>query len=121
MKACVPCAVLRTIAATAALAAFLFAAPALAAGKALPPGERVDLNRATVSELMRLPGVGEKRAQAIVAHRTKQPFRKPEDVIAVKGLGRAWFAKVKGSVTTGGVALVPSHATAQAAGTPRSP
>ena len=45
------------------------AAPALAAKKALAPGERIDLNRASVSELMRLPGVGEKRAQAIVAQR----------------------------------------------------
>ncbi len=110
---------LRAVAAVAALTATLAASPAMAAGKGLPPGERVDLNRATVSELMRLPGVGEKRAQAIVAHRTKQPFRRPEDVIAVKGLGPAWFAKVKGAVTTGGVAPIPSHATAQAAATPR--
>ncbi len=89
----------RTLAISAAL---LAAAPALAATKALSPGERIDLNRAAVTELMRLPGVGEKRAQAIVAHRTKQPFRRPEDVLAVKGLGRAWFAKVKGSLQVGG-------------------
>ncbi len=76
-------------------AALLAASPALAAKKALPPGERIDINRATVSELMRIPGVGEKRAQAIVAHRQKQPFRRAEDVLLVKGLGRAWFAKVK--------------------------
>lgn len=79
-------------------AALLAATPALGAKKALPPGERIDLNRATVAELMRLPGVGEKRAQAIVAHRQRQPFRRPEDVLAVKGLGPAWFAKVKGSL-----------------------
>jgi competence protein ComEA len=59
---------------------------------------------------MRLPGVGEKRAQAIVAHRAKQPFRRPEDVLAVKGLGRAWFAKVKASLSAGGAPV-----TAQAA------
>lgn len=82
-------------------AALLAASPALAAKKALPPGERIDLNRATVAELMRLPGVGEKRAQAIVAHRQRQPFRRPEDVLAVKGLGPAWFAKVKANLTTG--------------------
>ena len=85
-----------------AAAALLAAFPALAAKKALPPGERVDLNRASVTELMRLPGVGEKRAQAIVAHRTKQPFRRTEDVLAVKGLGPAWFAKVKGNLVAGG-------------------
>jgi competence protein ComEA len=84
------------------LAALLVAAtPALAAKKSLPPGERVDMNRAPVTELMRLPGVGEKRAQAIVAARTKQPFRRAEDVIAVKGLGPKWFAAVKNNVAVG--------------------
>lgn len=82
--------------------ALLAASPALAAKKALAPGERIDLNRASAAELMRLPGVGEKRAQAIVAHRQKQPFRRAEDVLAVKGLGPAWFAKVKGNLVTGG-------------------
>jgi competence protein ComEA len=88
----------RTIAIVVAL---LAAAPALAAKKALPPGERIDLNRATVAELMRLPGIGEKKAQAIVAHRQRQPFRRPEDVVLVKGLGRAWFQKVKGNLVAG--------------------
>ncbi len=84
-----------------ALAALLGATPALAAKKALPPGERIDLNRAPVTELMRLPGVGVKRAQAIVAQRSRQPFRRPEDVVAVKGLGPAWFHKVKANLTVG--------------------
>jgi len=91
-------------------AALLAAAPALAAKKALPPGERIDLNRATVTELMRLPGVGEKRAQAIVAHRTKQPFRRAEDVLAVKGLGPAWFTRVKANVQVGGAPAAPAAA-----------
>jgi competence protein ComEA len=81
--------------------ALLAAGPALAAGKSLPPGEKVDLNRASVTELMRLPGVGQKRAQAIVASRSKQPFRRVEDVLAVKGLGPAWLQKVKANVTVG--------------------
>jgi competence protein ComEA len=92
----------------AAATALLAAAPALAAKKALPPGERIDLNRASVSELMRLPGVGEKRAQAIVAHRAKQPFRKAEDVLAVKGLGPAWFARVKANLVAGGAPAAPA-------------
>jgi competence protein ComEA len=93
--------VIRALLASVIAAALLAATPALAAKKALAPGERIDLNRASASELMRLPGVGEKRAQAIVAQRARQPFRRPEDVIAVKGLGPAWFAKVKGNVTVG--------------------
>ncbi|WP_242345524.1 helix-hairpin-helix domain-containing protein [Anaeromyxobacter terrae] len=87
------------VAVTAAV--LLLASPALAGKKALAPGERIDLNRANVAELMRLPGVGEKRAQAIVAQRTRQPFRRPEDVLVVKGIGPAWLAKVKANVTVG--------------------
>jgi competence protein ComEA len=93
--------VIRALLAPALAALVLVATPALAAKKALGPGERIDLNRASATELMRLPGVGEKRAQAIVAQRARQPFRRPEDVIAVKGLGPAWFAKVKANVTVG--------------------
>jgi competence protein ComEA len=85
----------RGIAAAAALA---LAVPALAAPKRLAPGERVDLNRATVSELMRVPGIGQKKAQAIVAHRQRQPFRRVEDVLTVKGLGPAWLGRVKASL-----------------------
>ena len=84
------------------LGALLAASPALASKRALPPGQKIDLNRAGVVELMRLPGVGQKRAQAIVAYRAKQPFRRVEDVLAVKGLGPAWLAKVKGSVQVNG-------------------
>ena len=62
---------------------------------------------------MRLPGVGQKKAQAIVTHRAKAPFQRPEDVVQVKGLGPAWFGKVKPNLTTGGGA--PSPATSQPA------
>ncbi len=96
--------------ALAVAAALLTAAPALAAKKGLPTGERVDLNRASVTELMRLPGLGQKRAQAIVAYRAKQPFRRVEDVLAVKGLGPAWLAKVKANVQGSGTTAALSTA-----------
>lgn len=102
--------------AAAAAAGLLLAAPASAAftnKKALGPNDRIDLNRASTVELMRLPGVGQKKAQAIVALRGRQPFKKPEDVVAVKGLGPAWFAKVKGNLVVGPpLAAVPSTAPA---------
>jgi competence protein ComEA len=83
-------------------ALLLGALPAIAAKKELSPSERIDLNRAPVTELMRLPGVGQKRAQALVAHRQKSPLRRPEDVLQVKGFGPGWLRKVKGNVTVGG-------------------
>jgi competence protein ComEA len=92
----------RLLRAAAAAACLLLALPALAAKKPLGPGDRIDLNRASAAELMRLPGVGQKKAQAIVSHRAKAPFQRPEDVVQVKGLGPAWFAKVKPHLTAGG-------------------
>jgi competence protein ComEA len=83
------------------LLALASAAPARAEKKPLHAGERIDLNRASAAELMRLPGVGRKRAQAILAHREKRPFRRPEDVLQVKGMSPSWLARVKGSLAVG--------------------
>jgi competence protein ComEA len=83
------------------LLALLVATPALAEKKPLGPGERVDLNAATSAELMRLPGVGKKKAEAIVATRDKRPFKKAEEVTRVKGCSAGWYARVKGMVTVG--------------------
>ena len=49
----------------------------------------VYLNDASVDELRRLPGVGEKRAEAIVALRRRLGrFQRVEDLLKVKGIGR---------------------------------
>ena len=102
--------------ALAAAALVLAAAPALAATKKpLGPADRIDLNRAGITELMRLPGVGEKRAAAIVAARTKQPFQRPEDVLVVKGIGPKWLAKVRANVVAGATGPVASAPPARAA------
>jgi competence protein ComEA len=73
--------------------ALLLAATDAAAKPPLAPGERIDVNRAGAAELMRLPGVGRRRAEAILAQRAKRPFRRPEDLAAVKGISPAWVAK----------------------------
>jgi competence protein ComEA len=89
------------------LLALLTALPARAEKKPLGPGERVDLNSATTAELMRLPGVGKKKAEAIVASRDKRPFRKADEVTRVKGLSPAWYGRVKGMLTVGDAPAVP--------------
>ena len=90
------------LAVTVALLALAFpASAAFTTKKALGPNDRIDLNRASTVELMRLPGVGQKKAQAIVALRARRPFRKPEDVVGVKGLGPAWYAKAKAHLVVG--------------------
>jgi competence protein ComEA len=56
----------------------------------------VILNTASVDELRRLPGVGEKRANAILALRTRLGrFRAVEDLLKVKGIGRATLKRLR--------------------------
>jgi len=96
--------------ALAAVATLLLASPALAKKPALAQGERIDLNTATVAELMRLPGVGKKRAQAIVAWREKHRFRRPEEVTRVKGMSEGWFARVRPHLTASAPDALPRKA-----------
>lgn len=51
-------------------------------------GEVLDLNTATLSDLMRLPGIGEKKGSAILAWRQeKGGFSAVEELLEVKGIG----------------------------------
>ena len=50
----------------------------------------LDLNRATAAELEALPGIGERRAQAILDYRTVSGgFDRVEDLLLVEGIGPA--------------------------------
>ncbi|MBQ9301060.1 MAG: helix-hairpin-helix domain-containing protein [Clostridia bacterium] len=54
----------------------------------LPDAQRLNLNAASRDELMTLPGIGEKTAEAILALReTLGSFRYPEDLLLVNGIG----------------------------------
>jgi competence protein ComEA len=66
-------------------------------------GEVIDLNTADVGDLRRLPGIGEKRAQAIVEYReTVGPFERVEDLVLVKGIGEGILAGLRDYVTVSG-------------------
>lgn len=61
------------------------------------PDDPVDLNTARIEDLRRLPGVGAKRAEAILALRARLPggrFRQIEDLLKVKGVGRAMIKRL---------------------------
>ena len=68
----------------------------------LLPGEKLDLNRATAEELQKLPGIGEKLAQAIVSYREQNgPFQSVEDLLQVPGIGEKRLESIRDLVTVG--------------------
>ncbi len=63
----------------------------------------VDVNTAGLEELMSLPGIGEVRARAILDDRAERgPFRRPEDLTRVKGIGEGILSGMIDQITTGG-------------------
>lgn len=77
------------------------AAPAAkAAAKApaakLAPGQKVNINTATKEQLDMIPEIGAVKAQAIIDGR---PYQKVEDIMKVKGIKEATFAKIKDFIT----------------------
>ena len=56
--------------------------------ESLLPGEKIHVNQADEYDLTRLPGIGAKRAQAIIAYREEHgPFETEEDLLDVPGIG----------------------------------
>jgi competence protein ComEA len=77
----------------------------LAAGPQRPPEHPVNLNTATVTELMQLPRVGPRTAERIRAFRQDHgPFQRPEELMDVKGIGEKAFRRLRPHITVDGTA-----------------
>lgn len=69
--------------------------------RATPPAhntvtDKLNINRATVTQLEALPGIGAKRAQAIIDYRTQHGnFQTIESLNDVKGIGDAIFQQLR--------------------------
>jgi comEA protein len=61
----------------------------------LAPGERIDPNLAPTEELQRLPGIGPRKAAAIIDSRRADPFRSVDDLMRVRGLGPATVERLR--------------------------
>lgn len=63
---------------------------------------RININTADADKLTEIPGIGQTRAQAIIAYRTENgDFTCVEDIMKVSGIKNALFEKMKDFITVG--------------------
>jgi competence protein ComEA len=63
---------------------------------------KININTATIEELTQLKGVGPNHAAKIIAFRNKNgPFKVPEDLVQVPGIGIKTFEKNKDVIVVG--------------------
>lgn len=67
----------------------LAAVPSFGKGKLMGT---INMNTASAEQLDLLPGIGESRAQQILALRTKKPFSGIDDLLEIKGVGEKMLA-----------------------------
>lgn len=59
----------------------------------------VDLNAADIATLCTLPGIGPKKAEAIVALRKRRPLTRVTQLLQVRGIGPRILDRLRGRVT----------------------
>ncbi len=73
----------------------------------------INVNTASMAELMSIKGIGEAKARAIIEHREKHgPFKTVDELKNVSGIGDKLLATLKPHVTVG-EAAAPSSGTGQ--------
>ena len=75
-----------------------------------PSEGAININTASVEQLMQLPGIGESKAKAIVEFRTQNKFGSKEDLAQVRGIGEKLLAKLSGQITVSGGKTKPGNA-----------
>lgn len=60
----------------------------------------ININEATLEELLKLDGIGASKASAIIEYRIQMgSFKKIDDILNVSGIGDALFEKIKDKIT----------------------
>ncbi len=63
----------------------------------------LDVNQATAEDFTKLPGIGPELARRIVAFRAKHgPFRRVEDLLAIRGIGHKKWRAIRPFLKVGG-------------------
>lgn len=76
------------------------AATAKAPAAKIESGKVVNINQATLNQLIEIKGVGPVMAQRIVEFREKNgPFKKLEDLLSVKGIGEKKLEKMRNQLS----------------------
>jgi competence protein ComEA len=60
--------------------------------------ELININTASLSELMTLNGIGEVKANAIISFRQKHYFTRIEEIMLVSGIGEKTFESIKANI-----------------------
>lgn len=69
----------------------------------------VDINKANIAELQQLKGIGAKKATDIVNYREAHgSFKSVDELINVKGIGKATLEKLRGELTVDSVSQADS-------------
>lgn len=57
--------------------------------------DKLNLNTATIEQLVELKGIGQKTAEKIIEYRQKQAFSSVDELVMVKGVGEKTLAGIR--------------------------
>ena len=60
---------------------------------------KVNINTANINELESLKGIGKAKAETIIEYRKQHKFKKIEDIMKIKGIGKKLFEKIKNEIS----------------------
>jgi competence protein ComEA len=68
----------------------------------------VNVNVASIEELCTLPGIGRKKAEAIIVLRTRRPLTRVTQLLQVKGIGPKTLHRLKPRLSVAPVVPLPT-------------